>query len=106
MKIKRNDNVIVIAGKNKGKRGKVIQVFPDLDKIVVEGVNMMIKNLKAKKQGEKGQKVEFASPIHVSNVMIISPKTDKPTRAGYKITKDSSGKPQKFRIDRKTGEVI
>ena len=106
MKIKRNDNVIIIAGKNKSKHGKIIQVFPNVDKVVVEGVNMMVKNLKSKKRGEKGQKIEFASPIHVSNVMMISPKSDKPTRAGYKITKDNSGKFQKFRIDRKTGEVI
>lgn len=68
MKIKKGDNVIVIAGSNKGKKGKVIKAFPSLNKVVVEGLNMMKKNRKAIKKGEKGSIVEMAMPIHVSNV--------------------------------------
>lgn len=68
MKIKKGDNVIVIAGSNKGKKGKVIKAIPALDRVVVEGVNMRKKAHKAKKAGDQGQILEIAMPIHVSNV--------------------------------------
>lgn len=68
MKIKKDDTVIVITGKDKGKSGKVIRAFPRLDKIVVEGLNMRKRHQKSRKEGQKGQIVELAHPIHVSNV--------------------------------------
>jgi large subunit ribosomal protein L24 len=68
MKIKKGDNVIVIAGSNKGKKGKVIKAIPTLNKVVVEGVNMRKKSRKATKKGEQSQILEIAMPIHVSNV--------------------------------------
>jgi len=68
MKIKKGDNVIVIAGSNKGKKGKVIKSIPSLDKVVVEGVNMRKKAHKSKKTGDPSQMLEMAMPIHVSNV--------------------------------------
>jgi len=70
MKIKKGDNVIVIAGGNKGKSGKVIKAIPDRDMVVIEGLNLRKKNIKARKASEKGQIVEVAMPIHVSNVKI------------------------------------
>lgn len=77
--IKTGDEVIVIAGSAKGTRGKITQVFPALNKVVVEGVNMRTRHLKSRKAGEVGQKVQFAMPIHASNVQLIG--TDgKPTR--------------------------
>jgi len=68
MKIKKGDNVIVIAGSNKGKKGKVLKALPAINKVVVEGVNVRKKAHKAKKKGEQSQILEIAMPIHVSNV--------------------------------------
>jgi len=101
MKIKTNDKVKVISGKDAGKTGKVIQVFPKEEKVVVEGVNIMKKSLKSGKKGEKGQKVELAAPMHVSKVALICPKCNLETRVGYKVeAKD------KKRVCRKCKEVI
>lgn len=68
MKIKKGDNVIVIAGANKGKKGKVLKAIPSLDKVVIEGVNMRKKAHKSKDKGDISQILEIATPIHVSNV--------------------------------------
>lgn len=84
-KIKSGDQVIVLAGKNKGKKGKVMQIFPAERLVVVEGVNAMTKNIRSRKQGEAGQKIQFNAPIHLSNVMFVDPKTGKPSRLGATI---------------------
>lgn len=68
MKIKKDDNVIILAGKDKGKSGKVIKAMPKIHKVIVAGINMMKKNQKPRKQGQKGQVVEVTMPIDVSNV--------------------------------------
>jgi large subunit ribosomal protein L24 len=83
--IKKNDNVIVIAGKEKGKTGKVARVFPKKDMVLIEGLNIKKKHQRARKGGEKGQIIDLASPIHVSNVMIVDPDTKKPTRVSKKL---------------------
>lgn len=92
MNIKKNDNVKVIAGKDKGKSGKVLQVFPATERASVEGLNLLIKHLRPRRQGEKGQRVEFAAPLHISNIMLICPKCNKPTRIRYQILTSESGK--------------
>ena len=100
MKIHSNDEVIVIAGKDKGKKGKVLKVNPLSRTILVEGVNIITRHIK--RQGTTpGQKVSFEKPIHVSNVMLLDPKTDAPTRVGYKL---ENGK--KVRIAKKSGTVL
>ncbi|MBU0723164.1 50S ribosomal protein L24 [Patescibacteria group bacterium] len=101
MKIKSKDIVIVIAGKDKGKKGKVIRAFPKEDKVIVEGINMKKKHQKSRSRGTKGQVVEIALPIHVSNVMIEDSKTNKPSRIGYKIVNE-----KKIRISKKNGDEI
>jgi large subunit ribosomal protein L24 len=101
MKIRKNDNVIILKGKNRGKEGKVLQVFPKIDKVIVEGMNIAKKRIKARLAGRKGQLVEVSMPIHVSNVSLIDPKTKKPTRVSFKIEKD-----KKVRVSKKSGEVI
>ena len=101
MKIKTNDKVKVSSGKDAGKTGKVIQVFPKDEKVVVEGVNIMKKSLKSGKKGDKGQLVELAGPMHVSKVALICPKCNLETRVGYKI----EGKDKK-RVCRKCKEII
>lgn len=102
MKIKKGDNVMVMAGKDKGKTGKVIQVFPQDGKVVVDGVNKTVKHAKTAKQGEKGQKIDFFGPINASNVMLVDPKSGKPTRVGYKVMEDG----RKVRMAQKSQETI
>ncbi len=71
LNIKTGDAVIVIAGKDKGKQGKIVQVFPALNRVVVEGVNVTKRHMKTRKEGQKGQVVEFSMPIHASNVQRV-----------------------------------
>ncbi len=101
MKIKKGDQVIVISGKYKGKKGKVLKVIPKEGKIVVEGVNMIKKHMRPRKEGEKGEVVHKPAPIYVSKVMLICPKCKKLTRVGYKIV---DGK--KYRICKKCKSEI
>lgn len=107
MKIKTGDNVKVIAGRkeNQSKIGKVLQILTNKQTgqsfVVVEGVNLRKKHLRSKKAGEKGQTIELASPIHVSNVMLIDPKSNKPTRVGFKKEGD-----KKVRVAKVSGEII
>ena len=102
MKIKKNDNVKVIVGKDKGKTGKITQVFPKHNKVVVDGLNTRFKHMRPKKQNEKGQRIEYSAPMDASNVMLIDSKSGKPTRVSYK--KIESG--EKIRISKKSGEAI
>lgn len=85
MKLRKGDTILVISGKDKGKKGKVVQVFPKANRIIVEGINLRKKHVRAKKQGEKGQVIESPSPFHVSNAKVICTKCKKATRMGYKI---------------------
>jgi len=84
MKIKTGDRVKIISGKDAGKEGKVIQVFPSREKLVVEGANIIKKHMRPKRGGDKGQVIELAGPLHVSKVMMICPKCGKNTRVGHK----------------------
>ena len=100
MKLKTGDKVVVIAGANKGKEGKITKVLED--KVVVEGVNVAKKHLKPKNNNGTGEIVEVERPIHRSNVMIIDPKTKKGTK--IKVDFDKNGK--KIRISKKSNEKI
>ncbi len=91
MKIKKGDTVVVITGKDRGRKGEVMHSLPEKGKVVVEKINLMKKHVRPKKEGEKGQVVEFPSPINVSNVKLVCPKCNKATRVG---------------IDRKGGKRI
>lgn len=82
LRLKTGDTVLVRTGKDAGKRGKVLQVFPQQQRIVVEGVNTMTKNIRSRQSKDKGQRVQFNNPIHASNVMLVDPKTNQPTRLG------------------------
>ena len=102
VKVKKGDTVVVIAGKDKGARGKVIAAYPRLDKILVEGVNRVKKHtrIRTTQRGAKtGGIVTQEAAIHVSNVMVVDP-DGKPTRVGYRI--DDNG--QKVRVARSTGK--
>lgn len=101
MKLKKGDNVIVITGKDKGKKGKIVRVFPEVNKVVVEGLNMMKKHQRPRKSNEKGQMINIAMPMNASNVMILDPKTGKASRIGKKELGDKM-----VRIARKSGQEI
>ncbi len=101
MRIKKDDNIIVIAGNDKGKTGKVVRAFPRENTVVITGVNVRKIHKRPSKTNQKGQIIEQAFPINVSNVAIVDPKTGKPTRIGY------SGKSgEKVRIAKKSGTTI
>lgn len=108
MKIKKGDKVIILSGKDKGKTGKVLQVFVAEKRVVIEGLNLLLKHQRPKKQGEKGQRIQFPAPMNISNVSLICPKCNKRTRVGYQIIKseDKSNKKIKNRICQKCKEVI
>ncbi|OGL67188.1 50S ribosomal protein L24 [Candidatus Uhrbacteria bacterium RIFCSPHIGHO2_01_FULL_63_20] len=100
MKIKTGDMVRVIAGKDKGKQGKVLQVFPLLERVVVEGVNVRTRHLRGNRAGgQKGQKIQFPSPLNVSNVMMVGKSGS--GRVGFKIL--ASG--EKVRVLRSKGKT-
>jgi large subunit ribosomal protein L24 len=107
MKIKKGDHVIVIAGRDNGREGTVIAAFPDKQKLLVQGVNMIKKNTKVDYQGRRGAKeggiIHQEALIHVSNVQLIDPDTKKPARAGYRRDDDTD---KKVRISRQSGKDI
>jgi large subunit ribosomal protein L24 len=101
-KIKLGDTVKIIAGKDRGKVGKVVQIFHTMDKVVVEKLNMMKRHLKSQRQGEPGQMVEFSAPLHVSNVQLMDPEKNEPTRVGFTFKDDG----KKVRVARKSGAMV
>ena len=101
MKIKKNDTVKIISGKDKGKTGKVLRAFPTKDQVLVENVNIRKKHQKPTKGGQKGQIIEKAYPLHVSNMAFIDPKTKKVTKIGKKLVKGKS-----VRTSRKSGAIL
>ena len=101
MFIKKNDKVKVIAGKDKGKEGTVEKVFASKERVIVKGVNIVKKHQKPTNANPNGGIVEVEAPIHVSNVMLIDPSNNEPTRVGFKI---EDGK--KVRVSKKTGKTL
>lgn len=85
MKIRKDDNIIVISGKDKGRKGKVQKVYPKSNKIIVDGFNIIKKHRRPRRQGEKGEIVPVPAPFNVSNVKLICPKCNKGVRIGYTI---------------------
>ncbi|MBL0930965.1 MAG: 50S ribosomal protein L24 [Alphaproteobacteria bacterium] len=100
MKVRKDDEVAVLTGREKGKTGKIVKVFPDDETVLIQGVNM-VKRHPRPTQGRPGGIVEKEAPIHVSNVALIDPKDRKPTKVGYK-TVDG----RKLRFARRSGEMI
>ena len=85
MNIKRDDKVIVLSGKDKGKEGKVLSVNPKAGKVIVEGVSVASKHSKPRKQGDKGGIIKVETPIYACKVMVVCPKCGKPTRVAHKL---------------------
>jgi large subunit ribosomal protein L24 len=111
-KIKKGDRVQVISGRDKGKQGRVLEVFTDSDRVLVEGVQRVTKHVKAGQtsRGTQTGGIETVeAPIHISNVMVIDPKTKKPTRVGYReetVTRDGREKTMRVRIAKGSGEDL
>lgn len=101
LKIKRGDTVMVITGKEKGKRGEVERVIPAKNRVVVSGVNVRTRHARPSQNNQQGL-FHFEAPIDVSNVMLIDPNDDKPTKVGYRFT--DSG--EKVRVGRRSGKDI
>ena len=101
MKIKKGDLVSILCGKDKGKTGKVLKVIPRVNKVQVEGINMVKKHNKPS-QNNKGGIENIEMPIHKSNVSLLDPKTNKPSRVGFKFLKDG----KKIRFLKKSGETV
>jgi len=106
MKIKKGDHVMVVAGKDKGASGTVIAAYPDKQRVLVQGVNMIKKNKKVTNQGVRGAKeggiVTQEAPIHVSNVQLVDPETKRPARVGYRVNEDG----KKVRVLRPSGKEV
>ena len=100
-KLRKEDLVQVIAGKDQGKQGKILRIDHEKGRVIVSGINMVKKAKKKKSQTDRGGIVEIEAAVHISNVMIMCKKCNKPVRAGYKIVDG-----QKKRVCRKCGEVL
>jgi large subunit ribosomal protein L24 len=101
LKIKRGDTVMVISGKEKGKRGEVEQVIPAKGRVVVSGVNERTRHARPSQQNQEGM-FTFDAPIHISNVMLVDPDSGEPTRVGYRFT--DSG--EKIRVSKRSGKDV
>ena len=107
MKIRKNDNIVVIAGNDSGKTGKVLKVFPKTSRIIIEGINLRKRHTKPNQKSPQGGILEKEAPIHVSNVMILDPTNNEPTRIGSQIILDEkTGKKKIARVSKATGEMI
>ena len=101
LKIKKNDKVVVLSGKDKGKSGKVLGTVPSERKVVVEGINVVTCHIKPRKQGEEGGIIQRETPIYASKVMLVCPKCGKPTRVGHTVIDG-----EKVRACKKCGAAI
>ncbi len=102
MNIRKDDIVVVLSGKDKGKKGRVMSADPKNGKVIVEGVNVAKRHLKARRPGEEGGIISKETPIYASKIMRLCPKCDKPTREAHKFLKDG----KKVRVCKKCGETI
>jgi large subunit ribosomal protein L24 len=102
-RIRKGDTVVVIAGAEKGRRGEVLRVLPKENRAVVQGVNVARRHTKATGLGQPGGIVDVEAPVHLSNLMLIDPKSDKPTRVGFRFLDDGK---TKVRVAKATGGVI
>ena len=107
MRVIKNDQVLVIAGNNKGKKGKVLKVFPEKHQIIVEGVHFIKKHTRPSQKSPQGGVIEKEAPIHISNVMVICPKCNTPARMGYKaVTDEVKGRKNRVRVCKNCNEML
>ena len=100
--VRKGDTVVVVAGKERGKRGMVLRVIPEKGRVVVERINMVKKHQRPTQKVRQGGIIEREGPIHLSNVMLVDPNSDKPTRVGMKALSDG----KKVRVAKRSGEML
>lgn len=105
LKIKKNDLVLIRRGKERGKKGKVLEVIPSAGMVVVDGANKVYRHVKSQQQGQKGQRIEVSGPIYMDNVMVICSGCKKPSKIGYKI-EGAGAKAKKIRVCKKCGKNV
>ena len=105
-RIRRGDTVVVVSGADRGQQGRVLRVDADADKIVVEGVNLVYRHVRRSQQNPQGGRVRRESPVHISNVMLVDPESNVPTRVGRKLVDESRGALGMQRFARKSGAAI
>lgn len=101
MKIRKGDTILIISGKDRRRKGKVLRALPKEEKIMVEGINLRKKHVKPRRSGEKGQIIEIPAPINISNAKLICPKCGKATKVRYELKEK-----EKYRICKKCGQRI
>ena len=107
MNIRKGDMVMVISGESRGKKGKVLKVIPEKNRVIVEGMNFIKRHTRPTQRNPKGGILEKEAPIHASNVMLIDPKTNKPVRVGTRVlTPEGKKSRQRVRVSKKSGEII
>jgi len=107
MNVHKNDNVIIIAGNSRGKSGKILKIFRDKHRVIVEGVNIIKRHSRASQKNPQGGIVQKEAPINASNVMVVCPKCSKPSRIGHKSVADSAtGRKHTMRICRSCEEMF
>ena len=104
--LRKDDLVMIIAGKDKGKRGKIQRVLRKRNRVIVEGLNEVKKHAKPNQQQPQGGIINKAAPLHISNVMLVDPKSDKPTRVGRKVLKDADGNTSTVRVAKVSGAQL
>ena len=107
VKIHKNDNIVVITGNDRGKTGKVLKVFPKKSRLIIEGVNIRKRHTKPTQTNPQGGIIEKEASIHISNIMLLDPKSNEPTRIGTQIILDEkTGKKKRARVSKISGEMI
>ena len=104
-RIRKGDTVTVIAGVNKGQRGEVLRVFPTAERALVQGVNMITRHIKQSRMGQESGRVQHEASIHLSNLMLIDPQSEKPTKVGFRWVGEGEQR-RKVRVAKVTGDVI
>lgn len=106
-RLKKGDNVLVVSGNSKGTTGKILFINREKGRVIVEGVNIMHRHTKPSQKNPQGGIVRREAPINISNVMLMCPKTNEPTRVGMEVIKDeTTGKEKRMRLSRKSGEIL
>jgi large subunit ribosomal protein L24 len=105
-RLKKGDRVRVIYGNHKGKEGKILKIFHEKMSLIVEGVNIIKRHTRPNQKNPQGGITQKEAPIHLSNVMLIDPKANQPSRLGMQIIVDTEGKTKRMRYGKKSGEII
>jgi large subunit ribosomal protein L24 len=106
IRLKKNDKVKVISGNHKGKEGKILKIYPEKKRVIVEGVNIIKRHTRPNQKNPQGGITQKESPIHISNIMLIDPKSNEPSRIGMQIIEGEGSKKKRMRYGKKSGEIL